>query len=115
MIGRANLSADLLYGDRALDAGVRAADRAKAGDRDPEKVRKAARDMEAGFLFQLLSALRKTVPDESKEGSANERDLYREMFDQAVAEKAAARGGVGLADLIVARLAARDGEGEGAA
>jgi Rod binding domain-containing protein len=65
---------------------------------------KAARDFEAMLLTPLLDSLQKTFagdPGDSKTPGAGD---YREMATQALAQSMAARGGIGIARLILRHL-----------
>lgn len=75
-------------------------------EHDP-KVVQAARGMESMFLNQLMQVMRKTV--ESSEMSLENAGtaIYRSLLDAEFAERAAATGGVGFADLIVESLESR--------
>lgn len=64
------------------------------------KAEKAARDFEAVLLGSLLESLQKTfagTPDDDPSGSGN----YALMGTQALASAMAARGGIGIARLIL--------------
>ena len=64
---------------------------------------KAARDFEALLLTPVLDALQKTFGgnDDAKTTGAND---YRALGTQALAQAIAARGGIGIAKLILAQL-----------
>ncbi len=64
------------------------------------KAEKAARDFEAVLLASLLDSLQKTfagTPEDDPSGSSN----YALMGTQALASAMAARGGIGIARLIL--------------
>lgn len=64
------------------------------------KAEKAARDFEAVLLGSLLDSLQKTlagIPEDGPAGSSN----YTVMGTQALATAMAARGGIGIARLIL--------------
>lgn len=67
---------------------------------------KAAEGMETLFLDYMMQAMRKTVPDNPMSLESNASRIYRGMLDSEYAEMAARRGGVGLADDIIAYLEA---------
>ena len=71
-----------------------------------------AKEFEAVLLAQVISAMRKTVPESGMlEASAN-RKMLDGAFDQEVARSLAAKGGLGIAEQIVGQIerqqAARD-------
>ncbi|MEF2231362.1 MAG: rod-binding protein [Pseudodesulfovibrio sp.] len=68
-----------------------------------KKLRDACQKFEAVFIGKLWKEMRSTV---KKEGYLHSRqeDQYLSMFDRDFAEKMAASGGIGLADLIYDQL-----------
>lgn len=65
-------------------------------------LRQAAQEMEALFLDQLFQAMRQTVPQDSLGLDSPATRVYRQMLDSQYAQKAAERGGIGLAEQIIA-------------
>ncbi|MGE0615860.1 MAG: rod-binding protein [Bacteriovoracia bacterium] len=70
---------------------------------DPQIV-KASEGMEAMFLDYMMSAMRKTVPDNDMSMDNSATKIYQSMLDSDVAQRAAKQGGVGLADQVIAYL-----------
>lgn len=74
---------------------------------DAEALQRAAEEFEAFFLQQMLSVMRRTVP----EGGFLEKDhahqIFEGMLDEALAGEMARAGGIGLANLLVAQLSAK--------
>ena len=64
----------------------------------------AGKQLEAFFLRQLLSEAR---PEGADGGFAG--DTFKQMFDEAVADKMASAGGIGLADVFSKQLAKQAG------
>lgn len=64
---------------------------------------KAARDFEALLLTPVLDSLQKTFAGSSEDATPGAGD-YRRMGTQALAEALAARGGIGIAQLILRHL-----------
>jgi len=69
----------------------------------PGKLEKAAQDFEAVLLGTLLDSLQKTFSGNPEEGPAGSGD-YAFMSTQALASAMAARGGIGIARLILSHL-----------
>ncbi|MBI5408121.1 MAG: rod-binding protein [Nitrospirae bacterium] len=69
-------------------------------DRSKSEVRKAAKDMEAMFVYQLIKEMRKTAEDISSEEKGLGNDTYMSLFDMEVSRALAERG-FGLQDKIV--------------
>jgi flagellar protein FlgJ len=89
-----------------------AANRAKApeqmkgkGTDDPEEIKKAAQAFEAYFISSLLKEMRKTIPKGGFLGAGPGREIYESLLDEALATKMAEREGIGLAKLLVKKLA----------
>jgi flagellar protein FlgJ len=70
---------------------------------NPE-ILKAAEGMEAMFLDYLMKVMRETVPKNDMDLESPATNIYRSMLDSEVAQKAAHRGGIGLAEQIIAYL-----------
>ncbi len=68
-----------------------------------DDVHKAASQLEAFFLRQLLSEARPSGGGAIDGGFAG--DTFKQMFDEAIADKMAARGGVGMAEMMAQQLA----------
>ena len=67
------------------------------------KNEKAARDFEALLLTPVLDALQKTFAGDEDAKTPGASD-YRQMGSQALAQAIAARGGIGIAQLILRHL-----------
>jgi Rod binding domain-containing protein len=68
------------------------------------KNEKAARDFEAMLLTPLLDSLQKTFAGNSGDASIPGTSDYRQMATAALAQAVAARGGIGIAQLILRHL-----------
>jgi Rod binding domain-containing protein len=67
------------------------------------KNEKAARDFEALLLTPVLESLQKTFAGDSEDKTTGASD-YRHMATQALTQAIAARGGIGIAQLILRHL-----------
>jgi Rod binding domain-containing protein len=67
------------------------------------KNEKAARDFEAMLLTPVLDALQKTFAGDEDAKTPGASD-YRQMGTQALAQAIAARGGIGIAQLVLRHL-----------
>ena len=85
---------------------------AGSAEKDTNRLRETARDLEGVFLGMLMKAMRSTISSGGlfKENSDNQ--TYREMFDQEIAKSMARAGGIGLAQLIVRDQLLRQSAGE---
>lgn len=78
---------------------VKTADFAATIEPELAKLRQATRDVEAIFFKDVLSAMRKTVPDNS-EGHSYGADIYQDLFDTAFSKTAASTGSFGISELL---------------
>ena len=73
-----------------------------------KKLRKACRDFESIFLFNLFKEMRRTVPRSGMLPPAPGKETFEMMFDQKVAEDLSARGeGIGLQKALYEQLRRR--------
>jgi len=63
------------------------------------KLRAAAQQFESLFVQTLLKTMRQTVP-KSELTESNEGDTYRQMLDEAMAERIGGSGGLGIAEMV---------------
>ncbi|HEX3765039.1 MAG TPA: peptidoglycan DD-metalloendopeptidase family protein [Kofleriaceae bacterium] len=73
------------------------------------QVQTAAKQLEAFFLRQLLAEARRASGGAIDGGFAG--DTFKQMLDEAVADKASAAGGVGMAAMFAKQLGAAAGAG----
>ena len=71
--------------------------------RDP-KMLEAARSFENQFIRQMISEMRKTVPQDELLGNSMADDIFREQLDDKYADQWVDQGGIGLADMIYNQL-----------
>ncbi len=73
-----------------------------------KKLRKACRDFESIFLFNLFKEMRKTIPRSGMLPDAPGKETFQMMFDQKVAEDLSGRGeGMGLQKMLYEQLRRR--------
>ncbi len=73
-----------------------------------KKLRKACRDFESLFLFNLFKKMRQTIPSSGMFPSAPGKETFQMMFDQKVAEDLSGRGeGIGLQKMLYEQLRRR--------
>ncbi len=66
-----------------------------------EKLRRAATELEAVVLTQLLAAMRETVPEGGLFEESSSNEIFRSMLDQELARSTAAKSPFGLADAVM--------------
>jgi len=69
---------------------------------DKKRLFKAAKELEAMFMYHMLKAMRKTVPNSETASMGGDmgKDIYTQIFDQKLAEVMAGTNHRGLADSI---------------
>lgn len=72
-----------------------------AGMTEEKQVRKAATELEAIVVAQLLGAMRKTVPEGSLFEKSASNEIFRSLLDVELARETAQKSPFGLADAIV--------------
>lgn len=97
---------------QSLDFAARAQEHSQKLEslkQDPEvkrelgRVRKAAQDIEAIFLKQLIGEMRKSQFG-SPFGKGIESQMYSDYLDEAIAQKIASARGIGIADAMYKTL-----------
>ncbi len=74
--------------------------------RDP-RILDAAKGFEGQFIRQMISEMRKTVPEDEVVPETMADKIFREQLDNEYADQWVGQGGVGLADLIYDQLIER--------
>ena len=77
--------------------------RALAGDNSPEALRTVAMQVEALFLQMMLKSMRAAAGGEGLLDNSQSL-LYRDLFDQKLAQQLSEGGGLGLADVLFRQL-----------
>ncbi|MCX7800778.1 MAG: rod-binding protein [Fimbriimonadales bacterium] len=72
---------------------------------DLRRLKKAAEGIEALFFRDLLQAMRRAMPEGDSEGGFGAQ-IYRDLFDQAVAEALGRRGSLGIGKVVYESMAA---------
>ena len=76
----------------------------KRKSQSQEALLDAAEQFEALFLYQLMSEMRRTVPDTDLLGNRQAEKLFQSMLDQEMATHSAKSQGVGLAKMIYEQM-----------
>lgn len=63
---------------------------------------------ESMLIQQMMSAMRKTVPQDGLLSSGFANDMYSSMFDQAIAESGSKSGSLGIAESIYRQMNANN-------
>jgi len=78
--------------------------RSPNADSDPEKLRGAARELEAYFIHFLIREMRKTIPPNPILHGGKAEEIFQDFLDEEMAGEMARAGQLGLADLIFDNL-----------
>lgn len=73
------------------------------GAETPEALTGATREFESMLLHQLMTVMRRTVP-QGMFGGGMDSQIWSSMLDQTLASNMAEAGGIGLADMLAAQL-----------
>jgi len=76
----------------------------KPSGRDPKQLKQAAQQFEAIFLRQMFKEMRATIPDGGLIKRGNADAIFTDLQDAQAAQMMAARGGIGLTDLMMQQL-----------
>ena len=71
----------------------------ESGD-DPERLRGAARELEAYFIHTLMREMRKTIPPNSLLSGGKSEEIFQDFLDEELAGQMARSNRLGLADQI---------------
>ncbi|HVL37900.1 MAG TPA: rod-binding protein [Fimbriimonadaceae bacterium] len=69
-----------------------------------DKLKKSTDDIEAIFIKDLLSAMRRAVPDTSL-GKGMGAETYRDLFDQALSQSLSRTGSLGIGKMLFRQMA----------
>ena len=77
---------------------------AEALTNDRAGLERVAKQFESLYFGQLIKSMRETVPDNGFWGQGEGTKVYRQLHDQALADRLADGGGLGISDMIVRQL-----------
>ncbi len=76
---------------------------------EQRKLREVAQEFESLLLEHLFKDMRDTIPKSKLLGKDSSMDTFQEMLDGEFSRAMAHRGGIGLADFLVAHMKPGDG------
>jgi flagellar protein FlgJ len=74
---------------------------------EQKKLKAAAQQFEAVFLRQMIASMRQASPGDGLFDSSAS-DQFRDMADARVADDMATKGGLGIAEMLIRHLGAKD-------
>lgn len=69
-----------------------------------DDIKKGAKSFESYFVQTLLKEMKKGIKKEGQSDSGYGKGMYQSMFDEAIANNIAERGGIGLAEVLIKNL-----------
>lgn len=73
-------------------------------DKNDKKLRESCQELESIMLFQMIRAMRDTVPKDGILGESFGGEVFESMLDEEYSRQMARRGTTGLADLLYQQL-----------
>jgi flagellar protein FlgJ len=103
---------EIVYSKERIQRAVELNKRSQ-GDiqKDPE-LRDACLKMEALFIHHLLKEMRATIHKSGFISGGRSEEIYTSMLDAETANKISARGGIGLAEMLLHQLGDRAAEAQ---
>lgn len=90
--------------DPSLNMAQRAEELGECRSTSQKALQDAAEQFEALFLYQLLTEMRRTVPDTDLFGNRQAEKLFQSLLDQELASHSSKKRGIGLTRLIYEQM-----------
>lgn len=88
----------------AWDPGMMLTAKAQELSSSQKELKDTAEQFESLFIQQLLTQMRKTVPDSDLFGDRKAEKLFESMLDEQLSIEMARSGGIGLSDIIYRQM-----------
>ncbi len=88
----------------AWDPGIMLTAKAQELSSSQKELKDTAEQFESLFIQQLLTQMRKTVPDSDLFGDRKAEKLFESMLDEQLSIAMARAGGIGLSDIIYRQM-----------
>ncbi len=88
----------------AWDPGMMLTAKAQELSSSQKELKDTAEQFESLFIQQLLTEMRKTVPDSDLFGDRKAEKLFESMLDEQLSIAMARAGGIGLSDIIYRQM-----------
>ncbi|NMB38067.1 MAG: hypothetical protein GX994_00635 [Firmicutes bacterium] len=88
----------------AWDPGMMLTAKAQELSSSQKELKDTAEQFESLFIQQLLTQMRKTVPDSDLFGDRKAEKLFESMLDEQLSIEMARAGGIGLSDIIYRQM-----------
>ncbi len=101
---------EIVYSKESIQRAVELNKRSKSDiQKDPE-LRDACLQMESLFIHHLLKEMRATIHKSGFISGGRAEEIYTSMLDAETAKKISAKGGIGLAEMLLHQLGDRTSE-----
>lgn len=70
-----------------------------------QQLEKVTREFESIFLSYMLKQMRKTIPEDPLFGNSIAKDIFYDMYNDAISKELSIAGGIGLAKILYNQLA----------
>lgn len=70
-----------------------------------KQLENVTREFESIFLSYMIKQMRKTIPEDALFGNSIAKDIFYDMYNDAISKELAKAGGIGLASILYSQLA----------
>ena len=103
---------EIVYSKERIQRAVESNKNAKGEIQKGPELRDACLQMESLFIHHLLKEMRATVHKAGLISGGRSEEIYTSMLDAETAKTISARGGIGLAEMLLHQLGGRTSEAE---
>ncbi len=70
-----------------------------------KQLQMVTREFESIFLSYMMKQMRKTIPEDPLFGNSVAKDIFYDLYDEAITKELSKAGGIGLASILYNQLA----------
>ena len=101
---------DIVYSKERIQRSLELNKRRKGDNQTDSALRDASMKMESLFINHLLQEMRATIDKSGFISGGRAEEIYPSLMDAETANRISARGGIGLADMLLHQLGNRTSE-----
>lgn len=101
---------EIVYSKERIQRAVELNEHPKSGDQKNPELRDACLQMESLFIHHLMKEMRATIHKSDFISGGRAEEIYTSMLDAETAKKISAKGGIGLAKMLLHQLGDRTSE-----
>ncbi len=101
---------DIVYSKERIQRSLELNKRRKGDNQTDSALRDASMKMESLFINHLLQEMRATIDKSGFISGGRAEEIYTSLMDAETANRISARGGIGLADMLLHQLGNRTSE-----